>query len=498
MNDHHDTADAGTDAGSVPPKLPEARQRVTRWPGWVWAIPLAALIFVGWLAAKTWLFGPPEIVVHFNNAAGISVGAAVRYKGVQVGRVKAVRLDMDRHGVDLVLGLNGPWDGRPGKRTSFWIVRPDLASGQIQQLISGAYVAMQPGGGVKTEDFTGRAAPPILAVDRPGRSFLLTAADVGKVSQRTPVVFHGVTVGRVTGVRFDAKAGQARIHVFVRRQYARLVRRGTIFWRTGDLTVLHNPAGLKIRIPSMASLISGAITFRTPDVFPGPRAKAGDRFALYDSRDRAEAVANGPRVAFAVRFSGAVGGLAPGAAVMLGSKRVGRVTRVGLSIDAGQGRFATPVGIVLDARAFQLKAGRLAGRAELRKRLRDEIAALVAKGLRARLGSSGLLASGKPIELARVKDAKPATLDRSHEPPLIPAAQEGDQHLFKAPKKQAPTPKAEQKSSKKGGKDASTKASQPEPNKPGKDGSTKASQPETNKPGKDRSTNGPPAKPGAR
>src|SRR5699024_2248812 len=123
----------------------EARQRRTRWPGWVWLIPLVALGFAGWLAVEEWVVGPRPLTVHFSSVEGIKPGASVRYRGVQVGSVDSIRLDDDLRGATLRLDMTA-LKGRLGEGTRIWIERPNLAPGALGSLLSGPYLAIAPGG----------------------------------------------------------------------------------------------------------------------------------------------------------------------------------------------------------------------------------------------------------------------------------------------------------------------------------------------------------------
>ncbi len=76
-------------------QLPEARRGRSRWTAWFWAIPLAALALVGWLALKEWVIDSGDVTVIFARAEGLSPGAAVRYRGASVGRVKDIKLTRD-------------------------------------------------------------------------------------------------------------------------------------------------------------------------------------------------------------------------------------------------------------------------------------------------------------------------------------------------------------------------------------------------------------------
>lgn len=398
-----------------------AHKRITRWPGWVWAIPLAALIFVTWLAAKTWLFAPPEITVHFPTAAGISIGTPVKDKGVQVGSVDDIRLDDSLKGVILKLAMKDWMAGHIGANSKFWIVRPELGKGAITNLISGAYVAMQPSEGNQERNFVGIETPPIRDPDEPGRRFILSTSNASGITKNAALRFHGLEVGRVLGLHFNKKNRRPEVIVFLKEKYASFVQSGTVFWKSGDFSVSWSGGGVGVAFPSLSALTSGAIDFDTPAALGGSPAAANSTFLLYASRDEALAHPTGLRFAYFVLIPGAARDLSRGAPVELDGRKIGRVTHVGLDVDAQNGKFATPVLLEIKAPALGIQIGPAETRDDIRKKLDRKIAALVAKGLRAHIGPSAILIGGQSIELTLVADAKKASLDRRHKPPALPA-----------------------------------------------------------------------------
>lgn len=176
-----------------------------------------------------------------------------------------------------------------------------------------------------------------------------------------------------------------------------------------------------VHLPSLQSVVSGAIAFETPEVFAGPPAGTNAVFPLYSSRDTAEAVARGPVFSYFIEFPEGVGGLARGAPVTLGGRRIGRVENVDLPTEKKSGSFATSVEISINALALDLRASGSKTRQELQQELNQKLAKLIESGLRAKVSPGGLL-SGKSVELAIVSGAPAAQLDQEHKPPAIPAA----------------------------------------------------------------------------
>ncbi len=66
------------------------------WPGWIWAIPLAALGIVGWLALRSWAQRGPTVQVLFPVIADLRPGDTnVTFEGYKVGQVENVRVEPD-------------------------------------------------------------------------------------------------------------------------------------------------------------------------------------------------------------------------------------------------------------------------------------------------------------------------------------------------------------------------------------------------------------------
>ncbi|HJS84974.1 MAG TPA: MlaD family protein [Acetobacteraceae bacterium] len=416
-----DRPKAGRPPGPEP--LPQAHRRKTRWPGWVWVIPLAALAFGIWLGVQYLAGGSGDVTVRFAGAEGLTAGAPVRYRGVTVGHVKAIDLGEDLHHVRVALGIDGPVSEHIGAGTEFWIEQPKLVNGQIRSLMAGSYVDVEPVDGAHKTVFDGLEAPPVLPADQPGRRFILTAGDASGLSQGAPVLYKGVAVGRVLGLRLDKSKKQVEIYVFVKAKDTDLVRQDTSFWRAGGVSV-SMAQGLDVTLPPLRTVLSGAIAFETPEVFAGPPAGTDASFPLHSSRATAEAAAGGPAFSYFIEFPEGVGGLVGGAPVTLGGRQVGRVENIGLPTAKKGGKFSTPVEISINALALDLRAGASKTRKELQKKLNQKLAKLIENGLRAKVSAGGLL-SGSSVKLAIVSGAPPAGLDEEHKPPAIPAAAPG-------------------------------------------------------------------------
>lgn len=125
----------------VAPEPPPAKEHTSRWPGWIWSIPIAAIAIVAWLAFKQIASTGPAVTVTFQSANGVQAGnTQVQYNGLKVGDVDAVHLAKDLSHVDIVLRLDSDMDGHLGPATQFWIsgASPSLSNlSSLKSIISG-------------------------------------------------------------------------------------------------------------------------------------------------------------------------------------------------------------------------------------------------------------------------------------------------------------------------------------------------------------------------
>lgn len=406
-------------------ETPRARVHPVEWSPWLWILPVAALLFVGWLVVRYGVFGGGDVTVRFVEARGLDRYSPVRYRGAKVGTVQRIRIDEELEEVEVRISMDSEMSDALRTGTRFWIVEPGLEGG-VANLVQGTYVGISPGDGEPTREFQGMEHPPILAAPEPGRIFILESEGVGSAAIGAAVEYRGIRVGRVLGADHDPRRGNTAIHVFVLETYASHVRESTRFWRTGGLSLSLEGGRLSMGDASLASMLSPSFAFYTPDTLAGPPAPEGTRFALFDSRNAAVAAAGGPHLAYLTYFPGPIKGLAPGTPVEMKGVEVGRVRDVRLRYVAASESLETPVTLVLDPRRLEMEIGTGATPEEVRQRLDQAIAALVRKGMRARLASSLVLPGASAVSLDLVGTPGTARLNLETDPPIIPAAAGGD------------------------------------------------------------------------
>ncbi len=418
----------------------QAAVRRSRWPGWIWAVPLAAAAIVGWLAFRHFAQEGPSITLSFPEAGGIESGSTeVRYRGVTVGTVESLALGEDREQVEATVQMQSSVAELLREETRFWLVGGDVGLDNLsglRTLVSGPYIAMSPGPGEPMRTFEGEASAPPVPPGAEGRRFVLTGDRVDGLAAGTPLTYHGLEVGSVVETRLagaDAPDAGDRfeIEVFVRAPHDRLVRDDSRFWNASALQLSLGGGGASASLASPEALLSGLIAFETPSAAPPSRAvqaaaeqgQAGGtdeppRFRLFAGHPEAVAgTLEGAR--YRLALEGAVGGLRPGQPIRFRGFVVGRVVGRSLRYDAARSRLETPVTIEIDAARLDLAEPASGGDGEGST---DPLARLVADGLRARLALSPPLIGGPVVTLTFDPDAEPAELDSGGEHPAIPVA----------------------------------------------------------------------------
>jgi len=259
--------------------------RVSR--NWMWLLLLPALAGSMSLFFFAYLQRGLPIELEFSDGHGLKPGDSLRYRGIEVGSVRAVRLDEQLACVRVSLSL------RPAARdlarvgSRFWIVRPrlDLATGAegLDTLIGANYLRVLPGNGAPQRHFIGLDQPPFRDLAEPGGlDIVLSAAGKSSLHPGAPVLYRQVEVGVITAVELARNASAVEAQVYIKPAYRSLIRSQTRFWKTSGIQLsAHLTSGLAIGLDSLRSVMAGGITLGVPEI-PGEEVAAGQRFVLHE------------------------------------------------------------------------------------------------------------------------------------------------------------------------------------------------------------------------
>jgi paraquat-inducible protein B len=409
--------------------LPRARQVLSRWPGVVWAVPMAALIIIAYLGIRALADPGVSAVIVLKTAAGAAPGdTKVIYRGLQVGRVTRITLDKDGHSVDVGVRLDGRVKSALLDTTEFWLEGATFSltdPASLRAAVSGVTIEMASGvGGRPTRRFVGLSDRPAVMPDAKGTTYWLQADNLGALRSGSNVMYRGMEVGKIVAV--DVEGAQVlRAEIFVRTPYDQLVRPGSLFWTESPLKISFTGAAIGAQFDPSAAL--GAVTFETPDEFRDQApSEAGHVFSLFPDQTHAFGEGVGPQVLYRASFTEPAGSLSVGTPVNLGGFQVGSVTSVGMTLDPATGKLSTPVTFAIEPLRLHLLGVTAPSNGDWRPVVNRAMSSLVARGYRVQLAQNPPLVGSLYVALSPIPHAKPAAIAFGGPYPEVPSHASAD------------------------------------------------------------------------
>lgn len=415
----------------TPPQVPiqPARRSFLERVSIVWIIPLAALLIALGVAWQSYSDRGPLVEITFDNASGVVAGQTeLRYRDVAVGLVEKVSFTPSLDKVLVSVRLDKAVSDFVDDDALFYVVRPEITSrgvSGLETVLTGVYIQGiwndVPGGFMRRH--AGSPDEP-LGKGEPGslRLRLRATPDTG-LTERAPIVYHGVEVGRIGKATITDDGSTVEAEAIIFAPHGRLITSSTRFWDASGFSFSLGAGGARLDFSSVASLVSGGVTFSTV-VSGGAEAQEDAEFLVYPDEGSARASVfsdeEGRLLDLTAIFDDNVAGLAVDAPVDLGGVRVGRVTALNGIVDPERfGDSRVRLAVTLSINPARLGLEGQAGRDEALEFLGQR----VTEGLRARLVSASLLTGGLKVEFIVVDaPADPdARLDLDNEPnPLMP------------------------------------------------------------------------------
>jgi paraquat-inducible protein B len=252
----------------------------------VWLAPLLVALFSGYLIYGYFSNRGPQIEIEFNDSSGLIEGQTrIMYRGAVIGRVDKITLSDDHKHSVVHARLEKREDIFATKGAQFWIVRPEVTGTSfkgLDTLLSGSYIRGVPGKAEEEQtSFDGLNQEPRQHEE--GEHFLLTSSKLGHATEGAAVSYKGVQVGAVTDVELAKDATHVDVKIVVFYRYAHLVRANSKFWIDSGFDFKGGIfSGIHVQLESLKTVVSGGVSFATPDKEVGPRAKSGSVFTLED------------------------------------------------------------------------------------------------------------------------------------------------------------------------------------------------------------------------
>ncbi|MCM2265788.1 MAG: MlaD family protein [Desulfuromonadales bacterium] len=343
-----------TDQPSAAQHAATARVKPGRSFSIIWLVPLVALLIGGWLAFKAFQEKGPTVSITFVSAEGLEAGKTkIKYKDVDIGLVKEIRLSEDLKQVLVTAELQKDTEKYLNDKTRFWVVRAQIRGGTVSglgTLLAGAYIGIDPAtGGQPTDHFTGLEVPPVVTSGLPGRHFWLRAERLGSLSVGKPVYYRQIQVGQVVSYGFSPDGQAIDLQMFIEAPHHTRVTENTRFYNASGVDVSLSAQGLKVQTESLITVLGGGLAFELPNgTPPGKEANEHAVFRLYPNRESIQEKTYTIRKNWLLIFEQSVRGLSVGAPVEMHGIKVGEVVSLELKYDVKKQNFLVPVVVAIE------------------------------------------------------------------------------------------------------------------------------------------------------
>jgi paraquat-inducible protein B len=372
----------------------------------IWIIPLTAALIAGWLVFKYYSERGTMITIILDDAAGVEAKKTpIRYKAVQVGKVKKLALTPDLKKVKITAEIFPEMAENLSANTRFWVVKPRVTfqgiSG-LDTLLSGVHIGMDPGdkpneNNLALNTYTGLSTPPIITTGEKGTALILNTTSLGSLDVGSPVYYHKVNVGEVTGYRLNKNNQSIDVTIYVHSPYDEKIKTNTRFWNASGIELELTTNGLSARMESLTSLLIGGIAFETPDNEMGFSLDGETTFKLYETYKLAkDDTQRRNKLFYVMYFDDTLHGLSEDSVIEYGGVKVGKVEKILLEHATSSTRVKTLVKVSFRIDKFSEKGDKREAEQTLQN--------LVSDGLQAQLTVDSLVTGSQYIALKIVKN----------------------------------------------------------------------------------------------
>lgn len=258
----------------------------------IWIVCFTA-ITVGASLSYSWYKNRGEnMTIRFKNVDGLVPNQSkVVYKGVQIGSVTDIKIDLTNGDPVIAVRIDKEPAKIIGKKSSFWIVRPEIGLGEIRNLsaiATGDYIEVNPVPGDKPEFFVGLNDDPVQEKFENSLKIVLKTNSAAGLAVGSDVLYRDFKIGQIGEMELSKDKRFILLNVYIDQKYSQVVRKNSYFANiSGFHASLHIFGGSEISLNSLNTLINGGITVTTPN-FHAPAARNNDVYTLLTKQEQAE------------------------------------------------------------------------------------------------------------------------------------------------------------------------------------------------------------------
>ncbi|QIU89249.1 PqiB family protein [Yokenella regensburgei] len=231
-----------------------------------------------------------QITLHTFDAGKLAEGMPIRYLGIDIGQIQSLELITARNEVQAKAVLYPEYvDTFARSGTRFSVITPQISAAGVEHLdtILQPYVNVEPGKGSLRREFELQEATITDSRYLDGLSIVVEASEAGALGVGTPVLFRGIEVGTVTGLRLGSLSDRVMIEMRISQRYQHLVRNNSVFWLASGYSLDFGLTGGVVKTGTFNQFIRGGIAFATPPGLPlAPKAQAGKHFLLLEAEPK--------------------------------------------------------------------------------------------------------------------------------------------------------------------------------------------------------------------
>ncbi|MCK5665826.1 MAG: hypothetical protein KAI17_20200, partial [Thiotrichaceae bacterium] len=212
------------------------------------------------------------IVLLFKNVRDLQENITlIKFQGRKIGTLGKFSYDKTNNETVVVAYIDPLMEGTLRDNTQFWIVKPSLNLLEISgldALIQGNYISMRPSiGGELTRKFKVSESIPSLSDSEPGLHFYIETETLSSMKKDVPIFYKQIPVGNIEGFELTKDTEKVRLSAFIKPEFAHLVKKNSRFYNVSGLNIQAGLSGVKVKTESLMSLITGGVSFYTPETF---------------------------------------------------------------------------------------------------------------------------------------------------------------------------------------------------------------------------------------
>lgn len=368
----------------------------------VWIFPIITALIGAWILFYHYSHQGPLVTLITTDAGGIQGGkTTIKSRSVDVGLVESAVLTDDLHHVEIKARLNPGMEKLLHTDSVFWVVKPQIGRGGVTglgTLLSGAYIELQPGSkGNPPDYFQLLDSPPLAPPDAKGIRIVLDSKKAGQLSSGDPVLFRGYRVGSVETSHFDPVTRSISYQLFIAAPNDRLVTSNVRFWKDSGIAVDLSSSGMRVEMSSLATLLSGGVSFDVPEGLPlGQLVANHSEFRLYDDLRSIQDSLYTKHTNYILFFKDSIRGLQAGAPVEFRGIRLGTVSQVPFRVPGLHQQFGDNYRIPV---LISIEPERLVEQLGENPADKNHMVELVQRGLRASMKTGNLVTGALYVDL---------------------------------------------------------------------------------------------------